>query len=108
MKRHRGVPSPLSLWTLSLEASFLYVEALSIITMRTLSMSGLRPMAPTEPVRMILEKPPAFYASGLAAWTAMLGGKSPEAIVASSLKPLRRKTRANHRRLSRTPAAARR
>ncbi|MEM1430079.1 MAG: antifreeze protein [Pseudomonadota bacterium] len=91
---------PFSIWRLSLEGAFLFAEAWSVITLRTMSMSGMRPMSPEEPLRMMIEKPPAFLASGVAAYVSAASGRSAEDILTSSLRPLRREARANRSRLS--------
>ncbi|MEM6738756.1 MAG: antifreeze protein [Pseudomonadota bacterium] len=96
---------PLSLWQSSLEVAFLSVEALSVFGLRMMLLSGARPMANSEPVRMVMEKPPAFLASGVEAWSAAASGKSADQIMTASLRPLRAKTRANADRLLKEGAA---
>jgi hypothetical protein len=50
---------------------------------------------------MVREKTTAFSKSITAASLAAARGAPPETIVAAALKPIRKKTRANHRRLTR-------
>jgi len=95
-----GLGGAVALWRLSLETAFLINEAWSVITLRTMSLSGLRPMSPAEPLRMMLEKPPAFLASGMEAYRSAASGGGAEEILASSLRPLRQEARANHDRLT--------
>ncbi len=98
-------PLPISMWASSLEGAFLSAEVMSVMTLRTLSMSGLRPMAPSEPLRMFVEKPPAFAASGVAAWQAAVSGHRMDQVYAVFMRQLRQEVRANTDRLL-TPAEA--
>ena len=56
---------------------------------RDFGMAGLWPVAPGENRRMVLEKWPAFVASGTAAGVAAMQGRSPDRIATEALKPLR-------------------
>ncbi len=76
-------------------------EAQAVIAYRMLGMAGLWPVAPTETMRMVMEKLPAFAAAQMAAWQALATGRSPDRILAAWLKPIGKETRANQRRLSR-------
>ncbi len=76
-------------------------EAQAVIAYRTLGMAGLWPVAPTETMRMTMEKAPAFATAQMAAWQAMVTGASPDRVVAAWLKPIGKETRANEKRLSR-------
>jgi hypothetical protein len=96
----KGVHNPFALWRLSVAGAVLFAEAWTVVTLRTMAMSGMRPMSPSEPILMMLEKPPAFLASGLAAYRSAVLGRGTEAIIASSLRPLHKKARANRRRLT--------
>ncbi|MEM9247318.1 MAG: antibiotic ABC transporter [Pseudomonadota bacterium] len=92
-------PLPIALWTASLEGAFLSVEAWSVIVLRSLSMSGLRPMAPAEPFRMVVEKPSAFVASHAAAWKAAADGHRADQVASIYIRRLRQEVRANTDRL---------
>lgn len=98
-------PLPISMWAASLEGAFLSAEVLSVVMLRTLSMSGLRPMEPAEPLRMFLEKPPAFAASGVAAWQAATSGLRADQICAVYMRHLRQEVRSNSDRLLLSAAA---
>lgn len=76
-------------------------EANAVIGYRLLGMAGLWPVAPSETMRMTLEKAPAFAAAQMAAWQAVLSGSSPDRVMAAWLRPIGRRTRANQRRLAR-------
>jgi hypothetical protein len=99
------VPQPgtvaLSLWTTQLEVAFLAAEAGSVLTLRMMSFSGLRPMVPGEHLRMVAEKPPAFLAAALAAWIATVSGQRADQVLAAGIRPLRAEASANVLRLSR-------
>jgi hypothetical protein len=94
---------PLSAYAAALEAAFLLHEATSVWALRAAALSGLRPLAPGEAVRMVVEKPPAFAASAHAALDAALRGRFADQVMAAALRPLRLEARANVARLSRTP-----
>lgn len=94
---------PLSAYATALEAAFLMQEAASVLALRVAALSGLRPLAPGEALRMVAEKPPAFAASAHAALDAALRGRRADEVMAAALRPLRREARANVARLSRTP-----
>ncbi|MEM1066370.1 MAG: antifreeze protein [Pseudomonadota bacterium] len=91
----------LSLWRLGVETSALVLEAQSVVAMRMLGFAGLWRMHSNEPLRMVVEKPAAFFNSAGEVANATLAGKPPEQVAAAALKPYRRKTRSNSRRLSR-------
>ncbi len=89
------------LWTLGLQTMWLAAEAQTVIALRLWGMAGLWPVSPSETTRMVAEKWPAFAQSAGAAGAAMMKGHGPDRIAAAALRPLRRRTRANSRRLSR-------
>lgn len=84
-----------------MQLSRIALEARAVIAMRLWGMAGLWAVAPSENRRMVSEKAAAFTRSGTAAVQATLKGQSPAQIVDASLRPIRRKTRSNVRRLSR-------
>ena len=79
----------------------LMAETQAVMTMRVLGMAGVWSVTPAETRRMIAEKAPAVAASATAAGRAMLAGQSPDRIALAAIKPLRRKTGSNTRRLAR-------
>jgi hypothetical protein len=91
----------LAFWATQLEAAFLAAEAGSVLTLRMMSFSGLRPMVPGEHLRMVVEKPPAFLAAALAAWIATVSGRRADEVLAAAIRPLRAEASANVLRLSR-------
>lgn len=92
--------TPLGLWLAGIGTAHMLVEAQTTITLRLLGMAGLWPVSRTEGQRMLTEKPGAFVESAGAAITAAMTGKRPDQVMAAALKPIRKKTRANSRRLS--------
>lgn len=98
-------PDPFVMMRLSHQLTLMSLEAGAVIWMRTLGMAGLWPMSKSESVRMITEKQAAFAEAGRAAFSATWKGHSPEVALAAAVKPIRRTTRANSRRLSKRSAA---
>ena len=82
------------------QVSMMLWEAQSVMTLRVLGMSGLWAVAPGENDRMLSEKAPAWTEGTMSALTAAMSGKRPEQVIDAAIKPLRRKTRANMRRLT--------
>lgn len=89
------------LWLNAVQAGMVMAEAQSVIAMRLWGMAGLWSVPKGENTRMVREKTTAFSKSITAASLAAARGAPPETIVAAALKPIRKKTRANHRRLTR-------
>lgn len=98
MSRHA---SPFDLWKGSLELTALLVEAQAVMAYRTMGLLGLWAASPGESRRMVAEKAPAFAEAAMAASRAALLGRRPDEIVGAWIRPLRRKTRSNARRLGR-------
>jgi hypothetical protein len=94
-------PSPVQMMTLSFRFGFMMAEAQMVIGMRMLGMAGLWRVTPGENARMVSEKLAAAQDSTLAATRAVLAGKSPAVIADHALKPIRRRTSANAKRLTR-------
>ncbi len=98
MSRHA---TPFDIWKGSLELTALLVETQFVMAYRTMGMIGVWTVAPGESQRMVSEKAPAFASAAVAASRAALLGQRPDQIVGAWIRPLRRKTRANARRLGR-------
>lgn len=88
-----------SIYALQVQVAMIAIEAQTVVAYRCLGMAGLWPSDAKERRRMVMEKPPAFAASGWAATQAMMQGKSPDQVARAAIIPLRRKTRANAKRL---------
>ena len=71
-----------------------------IVSMRMLGMAGMWRVNPAENSRMVEEKIAAVTEGTLAASRAMLRGAKPAAIANAALKPVRRTTAANVKRLA--------
>ena len=76
-------------------------EAQTVMALRLFGMAGLWPLGPGEHRRMMAEKWSAFTASGTAAGIAAMQGQSPDRVATEALRPIRRVTKANSKRLSR-------
>ncbi len=100
--RNRYEPvDPFALMKLQTEAMMMAWEASTVIWMRSLGMMGLWSVPPSENARMISEKHSAFAEAASAAFWGPVTGKSHSATAAATLRPLRRKTKSNQRRLAR-------
>lgn len=93
--------TPLQFWSLGLQTGAMMAEAQTVITLRLCGMAGLWPTRPLETTRMMTEKWPAFIEAARAAGAAAMTGHGPHRIAEEALRPIRRKTQANSRRLSR-------
>ncbi len=100
MKRYLS-SSPAAAAALATEYVLLAAEAQTVIAMRLLGMGGFWNTTEAENKRMVEEKPTALMRSGWAMWRAALSGRPAEDVLLAGLVPLRRRTRANVRRLSR-------
>lgn len=96
-----GGTSPFGFWRLQQDLTEMGFEAGAIVAMRTLGMMGLWGVRPSEVYDMIAEKPPAFAEAWIGGVAAAMSGAGPDRVLAASLAPIGRKTKSNHRRLSR-------
>jgi uncharacterized protein YecT (DUF1311 family) len=92
---------PFAPWRAGFALWALAVQAQAVIGLRTLGMMGVLAASPRERRTMVAEKGPAFARAALAAGTAAAQGKGPDAVVAAAVRPLKRRTGANVRRLTR-------
>ena len=90
--------SPLLLWQQMMHMAW---EAQMVIALRTAGMLGVLQQDIAEPHRMVLEKADAATEAMHAALRAASRGEGAEKVMAAALRPYRRRTRANVRRLSR-------
>ena len=95
----RKPASPFDLWTLGLNMSYLVTEAQTVVALRLWGMAGVWSVAPKENHRMVSEKTNAFTESAWAATKVASGFGRPDEVMSAALKPIRRTTRANSRRL---------
>ena len=92
--------NPLKIWANSVELTTLLSEAQAVIAMRVIGLAGFWSVTPYENKRMVSEKAYALTKSASEATRASLRGAPPDAVIAAAIKPIRQKTRANARRLS--------
>lgn len=91
--------TPIHYWANAMQFGYLMAEAQAVIAMRMMGMAGVWSVTPAEDARMISEKVYAMTkATTDSAKVAMTGGTMDE-IAAAAIKPIRRKTRANAKRL---------
>ena len=79
----------------------LAAETQAVMAMRIMGMAGAWPVLPSENARMMSEKAPAFADAATAATRAVMAGAPPLAVADAWARPLRRRTKANARRLGR-------
>ncbi|PZQ99977.1 MAG: antibiotic ABC transporter [Cereibacter sphaeroides] len=82
------------------------MESQMVIAMRLWGMAGGWPMTAAEQTRMVTEKVAAAQASGLAVARALVSGAGPGKVAMAALKPVRKRTSANVKRLSRAVTSA--
>ncbi len=93
--------TPFDLWKGSVEIGQMLFETQMVVTYRMLGLAGFWAVGKTENRRMIAEKAPAFLEASVAATQAAVRGERPDQVVGAWVKPLRRKTSQNARRLGR-------
>lgn len=101
LRRLHGAAVLLELWT---EALLVSMEAQMVISMRLAGMMGFWNVTHNERRLMHSEKVLAVQASATAVATAFVLGVSPAGIALAAVKPLRAKTSANLKRLSKRGA----
>jgi hypothetical protein len=99
-------PNPQDMMNASFQAFWMMAEAQWVIALRLAGMAGFWPMSASEPSRMVSEKLAAGQASAIAAMKAGMAGGTPGDVALAAIKPLRRRTRANARRLTRAVGQA--
>jgi hypothetical protein len=87
-------------WSDWIDAAALGFEAQSVIAMRLMKIAAGGAAADAECELMVAEKFAAMSAAHDAASAALLRGQSLHTATALALVPVRRRVRANHRRLS--------
>ena len=86
-------------WTIWAEMAQIGAESQMIIGLRVLGMLGLTNQSPGEPFRMVAEKQAAATESLFEMTAAASRGASAQGVVSAALRPYRKRTRANSRRL---------
>lgn len=92
--------TPAQMMALSLRNSRMMSEAGMIVSMRMLGMAGMWRVNPAENARMVEEKLAAMTDGAMAASRAMLRGAKPMAVADAAMRPVRKTTAANVKRLA--------
>ncbi|UXU74872.1 MULTISPECIES: antibiotic ABC transporter [unclassified Paracoccus (in: a-proteobacteria)] len=92
-----SMQTPLLLWR---QVAQMSIEAQTVIALRTAGMMGLIRQDAAEPQRMVIEKANAASEAMQAAIRAAGQGQRADKVMAAALRPYRRRTKANVRRLS--------
>ncbi|HWL56101.1 MAG TPA: antibiotic ABC transporter [Paracoccus sp. (in: a-proteobacteria)] len=87
-------------WLLWQQMARMAWEAQMVIAMRTAGMMGLMRQDAAEPTRMVVEKADAASEAMLAALQAAGRGERADRVMQAALRPYRRRTKANVKRLS--------
>lgn len=95
-----GKYDPFTFLSNSWQVALMAAEAQAVIAMRLMGMAGVWSVPPSEKSRMVSEKLKAMNTSNGEAIAAALRGGTPDQIMAAAIKPYRRRTRANTRRLT--------
>jgi hypothetical protein len=93
--------NPAEVIRLSIQTSLMLAEAQMVIGMRMMGMMGLWRVLPSENRRMSSEKLSAVGEVAIATSHALLTGKHPAHVAEAALKPIRRRTSSNVKRLAR-------
>lgn len=93
-------PNPFDYFRVSVQAAQIMAESQTVIALRLSGMAGLWPMGGGETSRMVSEKLAAGAHASRAALRAGMAGSSLPAIAMAAMKPVRRRTRANAKRLT--------
>ena len=99
-RSHIQPADPFALMRSSTSLAMLAWETQMVIAMRLMGMAGLWSVVPSENDRMVSEKGPAFLEAAQSASRAAIAGCRPDQVVVAWARPLRQRTRANARRLS--------
>ncbi len=91
--------TPIHYWANAMQFGYLMAEAQAVIAMRMMGMAGVWSVTPAEDGRMISEKVYAMTKATTDASKVALAGGTADQIAAAAIKPIRRKTRANAKRL---------
>lgn len=103
----RNLFNPFSYWHVAVTGSHILAESQAVIAMRTMGMAGMWNVTPAENARMVSEKTDAMREAGMAAAGAMMRGHSPVQVAMAALKPVKKRTGANARRLAKRGPGAR-
>lgn len=87
-------------WALWQQMAQIAWDSQAVIAMRTAGMMGLVQQDAGEPQRMVLEKADAANEAMMAALRAAARGARADQVMTAALRPYRRRTKANARRLS--------
>ncbi len=98
--KHLG--TPFDLWRGGVEFGQMLFETQLVITYRMLGMAGMWAVADKENHTMIAEKGPAFLEASVAAGEAVTRGARPDQVLDAWVRPLRRRTKSNARRLGKS------
>ena len=93
--------TPLDLWKLSITCAAIGAEANMVVAMRMMGMFGFWTMGPGEGLRMMAEKQAVMGEAGIGVMSALARGASPAAVANAAAAPVRRRTKANVKRLVR-------
>jgi hypothetical protein len=97
----RGVPIMIKLWRNWIEAGRFATDVQWVIGLRMLRLASGGPVAAAEAQRMVTEKVDALGAAQAAAGLALGAGMSLDQAIVRAAAPIKKRVRANRRRLGR-------
>ncbi|SPH17384.1 hypothetical protein DEA8626_00902 [Defluviimonas aquaemixtae] len=97
----RPLVTPFEFWRAAFLMGTIAVEAQVVIAMRLFGLAGMWHLGPSERRRMVAEKRAAIGDAWIASGRAALAGRGPFAQAGAALAPVRRRTKANRKRLTR-------
>ena len=92
-------PTPLQFWMASTQFGLLMAETQMVMAYRLMGMAGIWATTEVESHTMVTEKVPAFTEAYFGATRAALLGQRSDEILGAWVRPLRKRTRLNSRRL---------
>lgn len=104
---HPAQFNPLAWWSAAANIGMVMAESQAVIAMRLMGMAGIWSVTPSEDSRMVSEKVRALTEAATESTRVAMSGGSPQSVVEAAIRPIRRATRANVRRLGKRGFARR-
>ena len=95
------ITTPVDLLNSSLDAMMLAYETQLVMTYRMLGLVGVWSVTDAEKARKVEEQLPAFTEAWWSATHTAMGGGRPDEVVRAWMRPIRRTTKSNAKRLGR-------
>ena len=96
---HPAQFNPAAWWSAATDIGMVMIESQAVIAMRLMGMAGVWSVTPSEDSRMVTEKVHALTEAATQSTRVALSGGAPHKVAEAAIRPIRRATRANLRRL---------